>query len=63
MKIMLKKELQCRKLKKSRVRLWKLKDIVVTAAFKENVDFKCNGSEYWLELKTNSLDVAGVVCG
>ena len=57
MVIMLKKEVKRKKKFKSRFRLWKLKDIVVRAAFKENVDSKDNGTEDWVKLKTNLLDV------
>ena len=32
------------------------------AAFKK-VEYKCSGSEDWVKLKTNLLDVAGEVCG
>ena len=60
---MFKTEVRRKKKLKSRVRLWKLKDTVVRTAFKEKVNSKCNGSEDWVKLNTNLLDIAGKVCG
>lgn len=51
---MLKKEVKYQRKYKGRVKLWKLKDSVVRAAFKK-VKSKCNGSEDWIKLETNLL--------